>query len=41
MCRCLSDEGTGVWNYDTLVARHGANAKIYPLPGYEMTSPDW
>jgi len=25
--------------YDTLVSRHGSNAKIYPLPGYEMTKP--
>jgi anaerobic dimethyl sulfoxide reductase subunit B (iron-sulfur subunit) len=25
--------------YDTLVSLHGSNAKIYPLPGYEMTRP--
>ena len=25
--------------YDTLVARYGNNAKIFPLPGFEMTKP--
>jgi len=26
-------------NYETLATRHGENAKIYPLPGFEMTRP--